>query len=168
MAVTSVVGALFYLTVGVHDGFDGVCCFVRGPQKNPFAPDDPNRWYNMLIAASIAVVLYLGYREMSYREVTWKEFLHDFLAKGAVERLEVVNKKWVRIRLMADYAQRVGSQSQNLWFNIGSVDSFERNLEAVQREMNWEPPQYVPVVYKTEMDASSLIGKSAAKTLAFS
>lgn len=130
----------------------------KGPQKNPFGPDDPNRWYNMLIVASIAVVLYLGYREMSYREVTWKEFLQDFLAKGAVERLEVVNKKWVRIRLMPDHAQRVGSQSQNVWFNIGSVDSFERNLEAVQREMNWEPPQFVPVVYKTEMDASSLIG----------
>lgn len=34
------------------------------------------------------------------------------------------------------------------WFNIGSVDSFERNLENVQMEMNIEPPDFVPVVYK--------------------
>ena len=136
---------------------------------HPFAPpDDPERWYiiiliimaaiSLIMVVASTVVLYLGYREMSLGEVTWKGFLHGLLAKGAVEGPEVVNKKWVRIRLMPDHAQRVGSQSQNVWFNIGSVDSFERNLEAVQREMNWEPPQFVPVVYKTEMDASSLIG----------
>lgn len=45
-----------------------------------------------------------------------------------------------------------------LWFNIGSVDSFERNLENAQMEMNIEPPNYVPVIYKTEIEASSLTG----------
>lgn len=45
-----------------------------------------------------------------------------------------------------------------LWFNIGSVDSFERNLETAQMEMNIEPPNYVPVIYKTEIEASSLTG----------
>ncbi|PRD23487.1 UNVERIFIED_CONTAM: AFG3-like protein 2 [Trichonephila clavipes] len=43
------------------------------------------------------------------------------------------------------------------WFNIGSVDTFERNLENVQLEMNIEPTNYVPVVYKTEMDGSNII-----------
>lgn len=45
-----------------------------------------------------------------------------------------------------------------LWFNIGSVDSFERNLENAQIEMNMEPPDFVPVIYKTEIEASSLTG----------
>lgn len=94
---------------------------------------------------------------MRYREVTWKEFVHEFLAKGAVERLEVVNKKWVRIRVLPDHMGTV-SDAHSLWFNIGSVDSFERNLEAVQKEMHLEPQQFVPVIYKTEMDASSFIG----------
>lgn len=125
--------------------------------KNPFAPDDPNRYYHIALAGSLAIILFLAWREMRYREVTWKEFIHEFLAKGAVERLEVINKKWVRIRIHPDYASRVGG-AQSLWFNIGSVDSFERNLEAVQREMHLEPQQFVPVVYKTEMDASSFIG----------
>ena len=43
-----------------------------------------------------------------------------------------------------------------LWFNIGSVDSFERNLENAQIEMNVEPQNFLPVVYKSEVDASSL------------
>lgn len=43
-----------------------------------------------------------------------------------------------------------------LWFNIGSVDSFERNLENVQMEMNLDGPSWVPVVYKTEFEPVSL------------
>jgi AFG3 family protein len=45
-----------------------------------------------------------------------------------------------------------------LWFNIGSVDSFERNLENAQIEMNVEPPNFVPVIYKTELEAASITG----------
>ena len=45
-----------------------------------------------------------------------------------------------------------------LWFNIGSVDSFERNLENAQIEMNVEPPNFVPVIYKTELEAASVTG----------
>lgn len=47
------------------------------------------------------------------------------------------------------------SQS-SLWFNIGSVDSFERNLENAQIELNIESQNFVPVVYKTEMDGSTV------------
>lgn len=45
-----------------------------------------------------------------------------------------------------------------LWFNIGSVDSFERNLENAQMEMNIEPANYLPVIYKTELEASHVTG----------
>lgn len=39
-----------------------------------------------------------------------------------------------------------------LWFNIGSVDSFEHNLEVAQRQMGLDPSQRVPVYYSTESD----------------
>lgn len=45
-----------------------------------------------------------------------------------------------------------------LWFNIGSVDSFERNLEHAQLELGTEPVNNVPVIYKNEMEASSFSG----------
>ncbi len=44
----------------------------------------------------------------------------------------------------------------SLWFNIGSVDSFERNLENAQIELNIEPQNFVPVVYKSEVDGSTV------------
>lgn len=45
-----------------------------------------------------------------------------------------------------------------LWFNIGSVDSFERNLENAQMEMGVEGSNFIPVIYKTEIEAASLTG----------
>lgn len=45
-----------------------------------------------------------------------------------------------------------------LWFNIGSVDSFERSLENAQVDLNLEPSNFIPVVYKTELEASSFSG----------
>jgi len=45
-----------------------------------------------------------------------------------------------------------------LWFNIGSVDSFERNLENAQMDMSIEPPNFIPVVYKSELEAASVTG----------
>ena len=130
--------------------------FIFSGSSKP-GEEGPGPWFQIAIMGGIALVLYLAFREMTYQEVTWKEFVHDLLAKGAVERLEVINKKWVRIRLQPDHAARVGAQSNTLWFNIGSIDTFERNLEAVQREMHWEPAQYVPVMYRSEIDASMVV-----------
>ena len=39
-----------------------------------------------------------------------------------------------------------------IWFNIGSVESFERNLENAQLEINIEPSNFVSVVYKSETE----------------
>lgn len=35
-------------------------------------------------------------------------------------------------------------------FNIGSVDSFERNLEQAQKELGIDPSHHIPVTYVTE------------------
>lgn len=39
-----------------------------------------------------------------------------------------------------------------VWFNIGSVDTFERNLETAQLELGIDPAHWVSVVYSTESD----------------
>ncbi|RWS00764.1 AFG3-like protein 2, partial [Dinothrombium tinctorium] len=106
------------------------------------------------IAASSILGLFL-LNEMRYKEITWKDFTSNYLSRGIVEKLEVVNKKWVRVKLAP------GNQVEGtnvLWFNIGSVDTFERNLENIQLEMNIEPPNFVPVVYKDEAEPSHFIG----------
>lgn len=44
-----------------------------------------------------------------------------------------------------------------LWFNIGSTDTFERNLENAQIELNIGPENYIPVVYKNEVEGLNLL-----------
>ena len=41
---------------------------------------------------------------------------------------------------------------KTIWFSIGSVDTFERNLEKAQLEKHIDPNNFVTVVYKKESD----------------
>jgi hypothetical protein len=43
---------------------------------------------------------------MAYKEISWKEFVSEFLEKGKVQRLEVVDKRWVRVVPYQDEAVR--------------------------------------------------------------
>ncbi|XP_044264333.1 AFG3-like protein 2 [Tribolium madens] len=127
----------------------------RGSGGKPFGDGDRDKWYILGAGAAIAFLATVTMWEMGYKEISWKEFVHSYLTRGIVEKLEVVNKKWVRVRLLPG---NTIDGANFVWFNIGSVDSFERNLENAQIEMNVEPPNFVPVIYKTEVEAASLSG----------
>ncbi len=43
------------------------------------------------------------------------------------------------------------AQARTIWFNIGSVEAFERNLKMAQDEINIDSANMVPVVYKDEL-----------------
>ena len=58
----------------------------------------------------------------------------------------------MRVRLLPG-----SSSEETLWFNIGSSDTFERNLENAQLEFNIEPQNHIPVVYKNEIEAGHII-----------
>ncbi|CAK9802991.1 AFG3-like protein 2 [Anthophora plagiata] len=101
-----------------------------------------------------AVYLYMYYASSAATEITWREFLTKYLNKGIVDKVEVVNKQWVRITLVP--GQTVNGKD-TLWFNIGSVETFERNLENAQIELNVEPQNYLPVYYKDEIEMRQVI-----------
>ncbi|XP_006902932.1 PREDICTED: AFG3-like protein 1-like [Elephantulus edwardii] len=85
------------------------------------------------------------------KEISWKHFVQYYLARGLVDRLEVVNKQYVRV------IPSQGTSAEKLvWFSIGSVDTFERNLESAQWELGIESANQVAVVYTTESDGSFL------------
>ncbi|KAI6232980.1 AFG3-like protein 2 [Aphelenchoides fujianensis] len=104
-----------------------------------------NNWQKVAVAVVVIIALQLFNEYISYKEISWKEFFSDFLEKGMVERLEVVDKRWVRV---------VTNQSSSYvyYFNIGSVDSFERSLAAAQHHLGIEPERQIPVLYKSEID----------------
>ncbi|XP_045464467.1 AFG3-like protein 2 [Harmonia axyridis] len=127
----------------------------RGSGGKPFGENERDKWFMLGTATALAFLAAITLWEMGYKEIGWKEFVKTYLAKGVVEKLEVVNKKWVRVKLLP--GNHVDGANV-LWFNIGSVDSFERNLENAQIDLNLEPENFVPVIYKAEMEAASLTG----------
>ena len=56
---------------------------------------------------------------------------------------------------------RSGSASANgpsqykFYFNIGSVDSFERQLEEAQETLGWNPDEFIPITYTSQVSWSS-------------
>jgi len=99
------------------------------------------------MAAAVIIGVLLFIYNMMYKEITWKEFLKNYLSKGFVDKIEVRNKKWVKVYLSSG-APMTGDGTP--WFSIGSVETFERNLEAYQIEMGVSSENMVPVTYNND------------------
>ncbi|XP_072492500.1 mitochondrial inner membrane m-AAA protease component AFG3L1 isoform X6 [Notamacropus eugenii] len=110
------------------------------------------------MGAGFAMGFFYFYFRDSGKEITWKHFVQYYLARGLVDRLEVVNKQFVRV-----IPTPGASSEKSVWFNIGSVDTFERNLESAQWELGIEAANQAAVIYTTESDGSFL--KSLIPTL---
>lgn len=120
-----------------------------GTGKGGKTGGEDSKYMSYIIFGSLALVGYFALNELRYKEITWKEFINNYLSRGNVESLEVINKKWVKIKFLSGAPV---SGNNTLWFNIGSVDTFERNLENIQLDMNIEPSNFLPVVYRNELD----------------
>ncbi|XP_072753325.1 mitochondrial inner membrane m-AAA protease component AFG3L2 [Anoplolepis gracilipes] len=125
----------------------------RGGKK--FEGGDKDRTFIILGAlGTTGLLVYILSQDFNQKEITWREFTYNYLRKGLVDKLEVVNKKWVRVRLLPGHTV---DGSDTLWFNIGSTDTFERNLENAQIELNMGPENYIPVVYKNEIETVNIM-----------
>eukprot|EP00922_Rhytidocystis_sp_ex-Travisia-forbesii_P047923 GHVS01071436.1.p1 GENE.GHVS01071436.1~~GHVS01071436.1.p1 ORF type:complete len:755 (-),score=118.83 GHVS01071436.1:324-2588(-) len=80
-------------------------------------------------------------------EVTYQEFLRDYLSLGAVDRIQVVNKDFCRVILRTDAAQGV----QQLTFRLGD-DTLEQKLSDFQDKLGIDPLKRIPVQYVEEFN----------------
>uniref|UniRef100_A0A915B7B7 AAA+ ATPase domain-containing protein n=1 Tax=Parascaris univalens TaxID=6257 RepID=A0A915B7B7_PARUN len=116
-----------------------------GGSGGPFSL--PGNWQQIAISLAAMLGVYMLLDYSSYKEISWKEFFSEFLEKGIVERLEVVDKRWVRVVPTSG-----SSTGVTHYFNIGSVDSFERSLAAAQHHLGIDADKQIPVLYKSEFD----------------
>lgn len=131
-------------------------------------PPGDDWWKNLiennpqaLIGGAVAAVLALLFlmSERDTREINWQEFRTKYLERGEVEKLVVSNQSLVKVFLKND------PNKSQLCFTIGSVESFERSLEAVQQEMNIDPAFWIPVTYVKESEWLKEIIKAAPSLL---
>lgn len=111
------------------------------------------------VIGTMIVLGTLSYRPSDAQEISFQEFKTKLLEAGLVDRIEVVNKMMAKVYVKSSSPQKSDGGQQDssthsqykYYFNIGSVDSFERKLEEAQESLGIDPHAYVPVVYVDEL-----------------
>ncbi|KAA1468268.1 ATP-dependent metallopeptidase Hfl [Dentipellis sp. KUC8613] len=95
----------------------------------------------------------------SSREITWQEFRNAFLDKGLVDKLIVVNRQKVRVKLHPNATGQLypAGIPGEYHFSIGSVEAFERRLDEAQQELGIPSHERIPVAYHDEVSAVSAL-----------
>ncbi|EIN14102.1 ATP-dependent metallopeptidase Hfl [Punctularia strigosozonata HHB-11173 SS5] len=122
------------------------------PKEGNPNPLDPRQL--IVLGTSLGIMYYLSSSSSSSREITWQEFRTAFLDKGLVDRLEVVNRTRVVVKLHSNATGTMYPHSPpgggDYYFSIGSVEAFERQLDNAQRELGIPSHERIPVAYHDE------------------
>ncbi|KAG7399030.1 hypothetical protein PHYBOEH_009921 [Phytophthora boehmeriae] len=188
----------------------------KGSGSSGGSGGSPNDWAYIIPLGVAALFLSdLASIDKPMQEITYQEFRNSFLESGRVEKLVVVNKKYVKVYLndMAGASAPLSSSvpgtsnefsdwhdpnakgqheydfgtepdhsatggrgvslpgmgsrgssgrpisNPTYYFNIGSVEGFERQLEHAQHQMGIRPHDYIPVQYSNEISFTSEVMK---------
>ncbi|KAG0666531.1 Mitochondrial inner membrane m-AAA protease component [Monosporozyma unispora] len=88
-------------------------------------------------------------------EISWQEFYNNYLAQGYVSKLVVINNSRVKVILndtgkIQSSQSSSGNNSNEIYFNIGSIDTFEKKMNKAQDELNIQNDFRVPIAYVQE------------------
>ncbi|RHY93427.1 hypothetical protein DYB35_000114 [Aphanomyces astaci] len=136
--------------------------------------------YTIPIAIALLLFLELTSGDNALKEITWQEFRNDLLSQGKVEHIVVVNKTYARVYLhrpsttadshatsstathtdlheVRDHQQHAAATAPqpptpSYYFNIGSIDNFERQMEQTQASLGIPPQAYIPIQFSNEMN----------------
>lgn len=136
------------------------------PPPGPGGPSlTPGQSLFLLALSAALYQLSLGSSQgANSKEITWQEFRTAFLDKHLVDKLIVLNRTKVRIHLVSNATGTMypdgtsGSPSRgNYYFSIGSVEAFERKLDAAQDELEIPSSERIPVAYHDEVSTFSTL-----------
>eukprot|EP00931_Biecheleriopsis_adriatica_P018675 TRINITY_DN12998_c0_g1_i1.p1 TRINITY_DN12998_c0_g1~~TRINITY_DN12998_c0_g1_i1.p1 ORF type:complete len:832 (+),score=182.19 TRINITY_DN12998_c0_g1_i1:55-2496(+) len=95
-------------------------------------------------------------------EITIQEMLRDYLMKGYVDKIQIVNKSFCRVHLRPDApapssssSSGSGSNPRMLTIQLGTPEAFEAKIEHVQNELGISPMDQVAIQYVEETDLMS-------------
>ncbi|KAH7920093.1 ATP-dependent metallopeptidase Hfl [Leucogyrophana mollusca] len=145
------------------------------PKPPPPGGNNNNNGFNVnqlaLLATSAAIFYALTNSSgSSSREITWQEFRTAFLDKALVDKLVVVNRQKVRIKLHSNATGTMYPSAAlgggDYYFSIGSVEAFERKLDEAQSELGIPSHERIPVAYHDEISTFNTL-LNFAPTLLF-
>eukprot|EP00472_Partenskyella_glossopodia_P008323 CAMPEP_0197534536 /NCGR_PEP_ID=MMETSP1318-20131121/47508_1 /TAXON_ID=552666 /ORGANISM="Partenskyella glossopodia, Strain RCC365" /LENGTH=752 /DNA_ID=CAMNT_0043091849 /DNA_START=444 /DNA_END=2702 /DNA_ORIENTATION=- len=141
---------------GGRDGGEG--------ERPPGAGNEP--WIMLFLGLIFATFLVSSMGQRG-QDITFQEFVTGFLERGEVDRIVVINKTRAHFTTRGgsyspngDYSSSNQTGEREYYFNIGSIEAFERRMEEIQREMGIEPRDFVPIQYSNEANIGTEIMKS--------
>lgn len=113
------------------------------------------RLFVLGVLGGLLTFVFFSSSQSGNNEISFQEFTSDFLRKNLVSRVVVVNNRTAVIELN-DNGKAQYPQGEH-YFNIGSIESFERNLKAVQDDYKIPDSLRLPVVYVSEGSATKML-----------
>ncbi|XP_061449709.1 paraplegin [Rhineura floridana] len=101
----------------------------------------------IFIAIFISV---LNYFSSGWNSLSWNDFVNEMLAKGEVQRIQVVPEIDIVEVYLHPGAVVFGRHRSTLMYRmqIANIDKFEEKLRAAEDELNIDPKDRIPVSYK--------------------
>lgn len=106
--------------------------------------------YSMGFTFLFSFLSALGSSEMTH-SLTFQEFLTNYLEKGLVEKIEVINNNFVRAQLISSQNPRY------VTFTIGSLGFFESEVDGIQEKLGIPLNERIPVTYEKRTSILSYI-----------
>jgi AFG3 family protein len=126
-----------------------------GGAPNPLGGMDTN---TLLVSAFLAWITYRALvPSENTKEITWQEFRTTFLDKGLVEKIVILNGSKAKVHLHREAVAGMYPDSPSVnanfyyYFTIGSVEAFERKMDAAQHELGIPSSERIPVAYSSEI-----------------
>ncbi|SBT77076.1 ATP-dependent zinc metalloprotease FTSH, putative [Plasmodium ovale] len=138
----------------VPKGFERFERFDKKPDgSNAFKPEEEKKknfdsYFFYIFFLLLLLFLLCVDSNSLYNEITQNDFFYNYLSKGYVEKVKLINKDYVKA-----YLNKYGIEKYHrkyVSFRIGNSDSFERKVEGVQREMNIKREEIIEVQYVNE------------------
>ncbi len=124
-------------------------------------------WFYLVLLLFIFIIQFFS--GQSPQEITWGTFQQTMLEQGDVEKLIVVNKEVVEVYIIREALKKEQHKevAEKRWggistgphysFSIGSVEAFERKVDAIQATR--EPEEWLDIKYVTRTNwISNLMG----------
>ncbi|KAI5951735.1 YTA12 [Candida jiufengensis] len=114
----------------------------------------PKQIFQAIAILALIVLLLSFTNNENAREITFQDFIANYLSKNLVSKVVVVNNSVAYVELNDNGLRQ---NAQKLYFNIGSVETFERNLREAQDKSNIPPQLRVPVTYTSKGNTTKFL-----------
>ena len=116
--------------------------FFFDPNNNEPRPD---RWIPALLGVAGAYLLYNQKSPM--QEVSFQEFLNDYLITRRVAKIDIVKDQMTKSEVINHRAEITLHDGKKVYLVLYSAQQFLQKLEYVQKEMKIDMSQWIPVSF---------------------